>query len=219
MTRSLKNDRQGFTIIELLIATTVFSVILLLVTTGFIQMGNAYYRGLLQSRTQQTARNIVDEISRGIQFSGENIGVTAPLIAGVTYPIVGANYGICINGVGYSYVLDKQLQSTPSGADQVSTALISYSTSCTGFSVTAISSASLLPHKELLGFGMRLTDLDVELVAGELNTYKITVGVASGEFDLFNPDSRGVSGACKSQAGKQFCATSTLSTIVQKRVK
>lgn len=63
--KTIKNTA-GFTIVELMIATVVFSVILILITTGIIQIGKAYYKGIIGSRTQETARKITDEVGRSI---------------------------------------------------------------------------------------------------------------------------------------------------------
>jgi prepilin-type N-terminal cleavage/methylation domain-containing protein len=70
----MKQDKQaGFTLLELLIATTVFSVILLLAATAMIQIGRTYYKGNQQTRVQETARDMIEQISKDIQFSGETV--------------------------------------------------------------------------------------------------------------------------------------------------
>lgn len=216
-TNSLKS-LGGFTIIELMIATTVFSVILLLVTTGILQIGKTYYKGLLQSRTQEVARNITDEISRGIQFSGETVQPTTPFAPSPPYSNAtpGSRYGFCINGVGYAYIMDRQLAVPPSGPDQRPKTLIAYDETCSSFTVKNVTGVS---GRELLGRGMRLTDLNVQ-DNGD-GTYTITVGVASGEFDLLrpNPARNNIRDTCLSGTGSQFCAISKLTTTVQKRVK
>jgi prepilin-type N-terminal cleavage/methylation domain-containing protein len=211
-----KADSGGFTILELMIATIVFSIVLLLVTTGIIQIGKTYYKGVTQSRTQETARSIIDEISRGIQFSGEIVKPITPFDAVSTpYPQPGGKYGFCVNGVSYAYILDKQLaKSISDPTDQVDKTLISYSGACVTFSVQDVTTTS---GKELLGLGMRLTDLNI--VENANGTYTITVGVATGERELFDPATPAISSSCTNETGKQFCALSKLTVTVQKRVK
>lgn len=212
------SNQQAFTILELLIATMIFSVILLLVTTGVLQIGKTYYKGLLQSRTQETARNIINEISQGIQFSGETVQPTAPSNpAANPYPRSGGvgKYTFCINGIGYAYVLDREL-STAAGPNKVSKTLISFSTPCNGFNPSAHDVATKT-GKELLGQGMHLSELNV--TDNGNSTYTIRVGIASGEFDLFNTNANGIHHQCRSGAGSQFCAVSILTTTVHKRVK
>jgi prepilin-type N-terminal cleavage/methylation domain-containing protein len=64
-----KTNNKGFTIIELLIATVTFSVILLIITGAIIQFSKVYYKGVVSSRTQEAARSVVDEVSKAAQFS------------------------------------------------------------------------------------------------------------------------------------------------------
>lgn len=215
-TQRTTHKAAGFTIIELLVATMVFSVILLLVTTGVLQIGKTFYKGALQSRTQRTARNIIDEIGRGIQFSGEEVVPTTPVNGAASpYPRSGGNYAFCINGIGYSFILDRQLDPAPPTGDKVQEVLISFVEPCSGFDPT-LSGVTSKSGRELLGVGMRLTELSI--VDNRDKTFTITVGVASGERDLFNP-AAGIATGCKSGAGQQFCAVSRLSTTVQKRIE
>jgi prepilin-type N-terminal cleavage/methylation domain-containing protein len=46
MTCRRTSNRSGFTIIELMIATAVFSVVLLLCATALVTIGNMYRRGI-----------------------------------------------------------------------------------------------------------------------------------------------------------------------------
>lgn len=222
MNRRIKTSKQtGFTIVELMIASTVFSVVLLMVSAGIVQIGNTFYRGTLQSRTQETARNVIDEISRGIQFSGQQVVGTGPQNITYPYPQAGREYGFCINGIGYSFMLDRKLAVPPSGPDQTASALVSYevaSGGCSSYTVLSVASAMSEPNaKEMLGRGMRLTDLLVQDLGN--GTFSVSVGVASGDRDLFIPDAPAVSDLCAGGRDSRFCAVSKLTTTVQKRVK
>lgn len=246
--RYRRTNQRAFTILELMIASMVFSVILLLVTTGVVQIGRSYYKGILQSRTQETARNIMDEISRGIQFSGDGVAETSLYSGGEPYQTAGGRYGICAGGTAYSYIMGRQLRGTgdPATTDNRPRVLIAYrpnagcSTYPTGSEIgpspggnpilSPVSAAGgpLQPNpwRELLGVGMRLTALHI--VDNGNNTYTVTVGVASGESDLFVdainnitglPGTDGQIDSCASGAGNQFCAASRLTTTVQKRIQ
>lgn len=68
-------NSKGFTIIELLIATVIFSVILLVITGAIVQFGRIYYKGIVQSRTQERARAITDSVAKNLQFSKGDIPV------------------------------------------------------------------------------------------------------------------------------------------------
>jgi prepilin-type N-terminal cleavage/methylation domain-containing protein len=62
------NKPQGFTIIELLIATAVFSVVLLIFLSAFLKISQLFYKGVNMTNTQENARNIVQTIADDIQF-------------------------------------------------------------------------------------------------------------------------------------------------------
>jgi prepilin-type N-terminal cleavage/methylation domain-containing protein len=62
-------NNSGFTIIELLIATAVFSLMLVIFLSVFIQIGRLFYKGVAISNNQESARNVVQSISDDIRFT------------------------------------------------------------------------------------------------------------------------------------------------------
>lgn len=68
MKQTRKNIQAGFTIIELLIATTVFSLVLVVFLTAFLQISALFYKGVSMSQTQEAARNTMQSITDDIQF-------------------------------------------------------------------------------------------------------------------------------------------------------
>src|SRR6185437_9676288 len=76
----------GFTIVELMIAAAIFSLVLILLSYGVIRFNQAYYGGLVQSSTQNAARSIIDNISQAIQLDGGTISpdLTKPGLPGWT---------------------------------------------------------------------------------------------------------------------------------------
>ncbi len=198
------NNQTGFTILELMIATIVFSTVLLIATTSVIQISKAFYKGFISSATQETTRNIIEEISRAIQFSGGSIvGSTAG-----TGVAAGQSY-FCINNKTYTYVLGKQVVdgATPTNA-------LTYENTAT---CTPPTSATLgAGARQLVPAKMRLANL--ALTNPTPNVYTITVRVVYGDDDLLN-NASSTTANCKSTAGNQFCAVSELSTTVIKRVQ
>jgi prepilin-type N-terminal cleavage/methylation domain-containing protein len=71
-------NNKGFTIIELLIATVIFSLILLVITGAIVQFGRIYYRGIVQSRTQERSRAITESIAKNLQFSHKSSFSSTP---------------------------------------------------------------------------------------------------------------------------------------------
>lgn len=214
--------QKGFTIVELLIASAVFSVVLLICAAGLLQIGRTYFKGITASQTQEAARSVTEEITRTIQFNGGSVGlITNPDSENPDSP----SY-ICIGNKRFAFVLNRQLiQSGSPNEDQSRHVLVVDNEPCGGRAQPLNNSdGGLLPEsKELMAPNMRLTKLEVIPVGNEL--YNVTVRVVYGDKDILvdneNPTGRpDLPGEClPSAAGGQFCAVSELTTTVQKRVK
>src|SRR5665213_1030907 len=89
-----RNNR-GFTIIELLIATAVFSLVLLGALSGFLQTGRLFYKGVSLTQTQATAKQILDDVSTNIMNTGASKIASSP--AGSSYSYY------CVGTVRYTY--------------------------------------------------------------------------------------------------------------------
>jgi len=214
ITRQHQNRRQnqrGFTIVELMIATLVFSIILLVISTGIIQIGRFYYKNITSARTQEAARNIVEEVSRTAQFSEGGIFPSSNV----------ANPAFCIGQSRFSYVLDRQVSDTQKGllADTMQ------GNNCIGQN---LSTASTVVGTDLLSTNMRLLNFEVTEDSSS-NTVKVKVRVAYGDNDLLTnyPDNAGPTtpptgdpktASCKTGiAGSSFCSVSELESTVKRR--
>jgi len=205
----------GFTIIELLIATGIFSVILLLMAFSLLQIGRIYYKGITSSRTQETARSITDNVAQAIQFSGGPVNDS-------TVNSFGSEGELCAGDKLYTYILGTQLNSSNHALIQDSSP-----------SPVCPPSASLPPMKiispsqrELLSPNMTLLNLIVHNTSG--NLYCIDVQVAYGDpADTSLMMKASVVSrcgqpvqlyGCRSGFGTQFCAVSELTTEALKRL-
>jgi prepilin-type N-terminal cleavage/methylation domain-containing protein len=223
-----KHTNKGFTIIELMIATTVFSVILLVTSAGVIAIGRAYYKSLTSTRVQGVARSVMDDISRSLQFSDTN-----QVFSQLTNPDDPSDKVKvrCFGSDRYRYVINQQVSGADHGLyrDKKPSA-----SSCD-------SSGDYNSGSELLGGNMRLLQFDVLPVTNNPDTnesFRIVIKVAYGDDDLLNiydddsqpvgwsepvdtGDEAVISGAlCRSGiAGNNFCAVSGLVTTVTSRVK
>ncbi len=204
-------NKTGFTLVELLIASAVFSVILLLATSAILQITRTYQKGLTQSLTQETARAVIEDISRTVQFSGGT--VTTPITAN------GASKGFCVGDKRYSYLLYSQLTTEPAPpAGKSNNVLVVDSVSACNSGTLAqnlLSGGLTAGSKELLGPRMRLSLMDVS-PGSTTGSWKIDLRVVSGDDDLITQPGQD---ACVTQTGSQFCAVSRLSTVVEKRVQ
>lgn len=207
MANATKERKQsGFTILELIIATAVFSVVLLILTYGILQIGRTYYRGITSSRTQNVARAISDEIVQNLQFGLNDSNINASSFS------VGSGGYFCINSKKYSGIL---------GVKKVSTNHVFVSgQNCTLSPSAAISAPFVLSsgERELLSDGMVLQKLSIVKISPQ--NYEVTVRVASGDPDMFETENylNGTTPTnCKSGTASQFCAVSELVTTARIR--
>lgn len=226
------NRTAGFTIVELLIATAVFSVVLLTISAAIIQIGRLYYKGITSARTQEAARAVMDDIAQVIQFE------TGRVALGLVGP--NGSQAICVATKHYSYKLGQQ--QAQNGANfQHALVRKDVPAGCLTTAAQDLSSSTPpIEGQEMLGEKMRLANLQVER-QGLSDAYMIKVRVAYGDAELLcDPDNAVPTNAanCKStltmtegqiantrklsckniRTGTQFCAVSELSTIVKRRL-
>lgn len=194
-------NKDGFTIIELLIATIAFSVMLLVITSAIIQFGRVYYKGVIQSRTQERARSISEDIAKHIQFNR-----TTP-----SHTDLGGSTGyICVGDRRYTYAKEGQLQS-PQHVLVVDNVV----GGCVG-PYPKMTVAGLDPGvTELAGESMQLLDISVRESPSGSGLWEVSVILAYGESD----DMEGTPRRCKSIIlGGQFCAIAEFKTLVTRRI-
>jgi prepilin-type N-terminal cleavage/methylation domain-containing protein len=213
--------QRGFTIIELLIATLIFSMVLLLVTMGVLSFTKVYFKGLNLSKTQNAARIILENVAQSIQFSGG--AVTAPI------GTAGSNgsQGFCVADKRFSYIQGWQMVDIqPDVALNQSKhgLVVDEAGNCSGSQAQDVKGTVAQGSTELLSTGMRVSKLNVEKI-GATDMYRITIRIVYGENDLLFSPSKNPLGALAPDAaclvgfsGGQYCATSELSTIVNKRI-
>lgn len=209
----------GFTLVELLIATSVFSIVLLVVSTGIIKIGQSYYKGVIQAQTQETTRAISEDISRTIQLS--NVQVKKP-----EYPDGTEKNIVCVGNIRYIYHLNQQVSN---GVEGLTSYTLGPNDGCDDPAVGS-------DKKELLRQNMRLLKFEVKEADPLGESWRIDIRTAYGESDLlshYKDDGIGFEGwdgtdirapavqdaLCKSgNPGGSFCSTSRLDILVKKRL-
>ena len=200
----IRTSNKGFTIVELLIATTILTTVLVSASFVLVQVGRLYYKGNITAKTQQATRNIVDSISRPIQLQGGNlIGPSGP--ASQSY--------ICIGLQRFTYQTVQQV-----GVACYNHALIRDTLSdpaACGTNVPPLTGSVPPGGESMLSDGMRLFELNVGPGASP-GVYEVTVRAGYGEITSFN----GTQDGCLSQlAGGQFCAYTSYKTSVSARIR
>ncbi|HEU5004975.1 MAG TPA: prepilin-type N-terminal cleavage/methylation domain-containing protein [Candidatus Saccharimonadales bacterium] len=206
----------GFTIIELMIATSVFSLVLLVALAGFTSIGRIFYKGVTINQTQNITSQVMNDVTSNI----ENAASVSTLQKGASYNY----YYYCIGGVRYTFnVSPKELDTSqpedysPGGNFGLVKDILPGATACAEPCPTSTGCASgTLPFNkpaEMLGNHMRLMKLDIASANGELYNVNITIafGADSAFSDLNDPDKIACTGGQQDQA---FCSVTRLSTGV-----
>lgn len=193
---SKRKKQSGFTIVELMIATTVFSVILLIMSAGLIYIGKVYYRTVAQNKTQEATRSIIDQVAQSIQFSGGSIAVNGN--------------AICVGDIKYFKSENALVDGGSNGLQR-------------GGNGVACDNSGDPSSVQLVPDGMFLHEFTV-VSDPSADIYTITVQVVSvpndesisgsGESELFNSSTH----SCRGGAGSEYCATSRLVTTIKKRL-
>lgn len=212
-----RKNINGFTIIELMIATAVFSVILLVTSAGVIAIGRSYYKSLTSTRVQEAARAVMDDVSRSMQFTNTNAVLKSP-----DEDPPNPKKAKCFGPDRYTYVINQKVE----GGQH---ALYRDKTPSTG----CVPSDYNTSGKEMLGTNMRLLQFDIS----PDNPFRIILKVAYGDDDLLthydnsgnkidlNGDTKkdevdAQLALCKTGiAGSNFCAVSQLETTATSRVE
>lgn len=216
-----------------MIATSVLSVMLLIVSGVLIGIGNLYYKGVNLSRTQQLVRSVTSDIAQQVQYSNYKVIHTSYSLGG------GAptTYVICAGKYRYSYVLDQPLgnDTTKHQIKHVlwrdqnpQPGLCPNSTATPAQKVLLVDLRNDNPYQagypgptntgsELLSDNMRLSALSIS----DESPYMIQIGVAYGDDDLLNHTGAfaGLNTTCNGSKGDTYCATATLTTTAERRLQ
>jgi prepilin-type N-terminal cleavage/methylation domain-containing protein len=223
------DSQAGFTIVELMIASVVFSTILVVITVGIIRFTNGYYRGINSSSTQATAQNAIDSITQAVQFSSSKAD------PGDTNATDGF---FCAGGKVFTYSKGQQFNGTPADNDR---GLFMMDRGDTCADPTTAEFTTALAAKtgvELLNKGMRVVQASVTAPDGKLLS-NVHLMIAYGDPDLLCSPAAGAgtggcnTGApayaaaaritapdtrCKTTVGSQFCTVVDLSSVAQQRL-
>lgn len=234
MKQQHSKQQNGFTILELMIATVVVSVILLLVTIVMINLQNLYNKGVNQENIQNDVSDIVDTVSQQIQDANEIEGsavttVTVHQASPYSVTVQGQSYNeqaTCIGSTQYLYVIGAQVGSeTQQGLWQDTTPV----GGCGNAAPDIITTTPTDNGTEYIPTGARLTDFQVIPQASPDSNYAVYVSASLGtdgsdntsklinlNYSASNYD---YGARCITNTGDQFCATSSLSTEVGQRLQ
>lgn len=213
MRKTTEHNQKGFTIIELMISTTVFSVMLVLASAGIIQIGRIYYKGITTNRTQETTRAIVDDVSRNYQITPNT---SFRQVNGAS----GAPSAVCVGLIRYTYQLGAITTESQHGlwTDRIKASgacePLDLSASIPSDDNTDTTDLGKGTQRELLARNMRVDQFSVSKSSAD-NTLNVKVRVIYGALDVWDTATQ----SCKSTLfGGQFCAAASLESFVKARL-
>lgn len=214
--KRVTTSSRGFTILELMVATSVFAVILLVLAAGVISFSRSYFTSVTRSHTQEAARQIMDDLVQGIEFAGKVTFYDTPGAFAVK--------GVCVDNTLYTFRIGSQVVAGPTyPANSHKYGLVKTirnadcNTLVPPLSTPSDSATLTANQSDLLGQHMRLSQLSVVQIAPY--TYDVHVRVLYGDNDQFTTTTNWAAAECKNQQGSQFCAVSDLTTTVQQRLQ
>lgn len=233
LTKTTNGAQSGFTIIELMISTVVFSLVLMSASVAIIQIGKKFSRGVTYTRTQEVARSTVEEISQSIQFTNESIKVpNYPVDADTVGPEIEPGsedtFFFCVGPRRFTFAVDRKKSDT-TDVDNKEKAHVFWvdlpASGCANAVSTGPASldetnpsgdAAVNKGYELLDDNMRITRLSVSPYSN--GSWRISLSIAKGDDDLlFVRDGRTT---CEGSIyGAEHCAVSEISVTVNKRVQ
>lgn len=225
-----EKSSSGFTLIELMLASAVFALVLLIALNGFLQIGRLFYKGVSNTETQATARQIIDDLSGNIQVASE---VSSQQSANGYYYYCLGNYRYTYTrtAAGEAVMVDlSQSRDYSAGNVDGNFGLLKDALSgsnacaapCDSDMSVACPTGGIRFNKpiELLGNKQRLAELQITPHPSIADLYDVRLKVVYGDDSSleFNPDaSNPASAQCKGGlSNQQFCATSQLNTSVFK---
>lgn len=196
--RPPKFGSNGFTLIELMMALTFFSFMMVLISIGVIQIMKIYQAGVSSRRTQQAARLVMEDITREVR------GTSTIPVPATTSP--SANTLCLLRGNQPIYY-----ERFSDGKFSKKTGAISCS-DLTGATETVLVNP-VSGNNELRMQAFKLHKIQ-DATTGRDTSLNITLVVSTGASDLLS------GGVCiPGISGSQFCATTQLNNSVTMRGK
>lgn len=191
---------QGFTIVELMIAMTTFTVAVTLITTGVIFIGRQYKQAVTRVDLESASREIHQQVAQSIQFSGADAQTITP---------PGDYSATCIGDKQYIY-----------GTSQADYDAATYDALNSGLYYKDIPEGSC-PGIDTTNLGINLLPDGAKVVAFDYNSFVFSTVFVYSDSDLINVGSTPTADqiACKGGvSGREYCAVVKLDSSVARKV-
>ncbi|HKX24088.1 MAG TPA: hypothetical protein VJM46_02530 [Candidatus Saccharimonadales bacterium] len=196
-----QQSQQGFTIVELTLATAFIAFILIFMLSTMVQVMSNYNKGLAVKQINQTARTVEDELSRLIQ----NTDTTAINTSRI------ANGRVCLGGVSYVWNIRNSTtnQYTSGGPVKFARVNDAGATLC-GAGLPAVNPANA---SELLSGSIWVQQMNV-VVSSNQKLADITISLSTSSPNHPTGTDAVLGTICDGSKDSQYCAIATFTTTV-----
>jgi prepilin-type N-terminal cleavage/methylation domain-containing protein len=220
-----KKAQMGFTILELMIAISVFTIAIVLVTTGVIAVGRYYQQGASKAKLLTAAREIHSQFTQDVQYSATDITQTTVNIIDTQY---GGSYNaVCMGSTRYLISTDNGL----SGQTKTDYGrFISDNNGQVCGSISLNAPQQPLPEGSSGSYDSNQA-LDAKVVTFQItpsapSIYTLTTRFVIGSKSMFSGSTSDVGAtegdytqSCQSNIlGSEFCAVVTMTSTVARKV-
>ncbi len=208
--KTINRERsEGFTIAELLIATTIFSMILLVILASFMQVGRMFYKGISVNNTNDATRNLVDVVAANVRQGSDPKDIKTDTANGPNGP----QY-FCVGSHRYTARTGVKV-----GADQIAspnaTTIVAGVIEDNIPACAAPSAVSGANARQLLGPDMQLNSINFNCNNSGNCTIQAHVVFYGADDSVLTPSANDPTAQCSGNLlSSQFCAVSDISTNV-----
>lgn len=205
----IQEKGSGFTVVELTIATAIFSTVLLVGLASFLGIGRVFYKGVTLTQTQSAAQQVLDRLSADIQFAS-SVGTARTSGSG-------SSQYICVGNVRYTYNLFQAVNSSSHDVGSGQFGLLRDTLPGASGCGSPFGSGAVAFNQpqELLGDKLRLSKLDIlPAASGEQDLWSVDLTIAFGDDNTLQ-DAASANPVCNANLQKsQFCSVTKLNTSV-----
>jgi len=195
------STQEGFTIIELILATAFIAFILIFMLTTMISVMSNYNKGLAVKQINQTARTVSDEMSRLLQGTNASAINTSRI----------ANGRVCMGGVSYVWNIRNNTTNQYTSGTPVKFARVNDAGGALcGSTLPAVNPANA---SEMLSSQIWVQQLDVA-VSSNLKLVDITISLSTASPNQPTGNDPLLGAICDGGKDSQYCAIATFRTTV-----
>lgn len=194
-------EQEGFTLVELILSTAFIAFILIFMLSAMTQTMSNYNKGLAIKQINQTARTVVEEMSRLVR------GTTTSTVNTAYLP----NGRVCMGGV--SYVWNVRGATTNRYTDNTSFTMVRVNDAAGALCAAGLPAVNKANATEVLSGQIWVQSVDVRVSANQ-QLVDISLGLSTAAPNQPTGNDAQLGTICDGSKDGQYCAVATFTTTV-----